>query len=36
MNPVVGTHLAGCERDAAQADAPPGSLLQIMQGGKTS
>lgn len=34
MNPVVGTHLAGGERDAAQADAPPGPLLRIMQGGK--
>ena len=34
MNPVVGTHLAGGERDAAQADAPPGPLLHLMQGGK--
>lgn len=34
MNPVVGTHLAGGERDAAQAEAPPGPLLRIMQGGK--
>ncbi len=34
MNPVVGTHLAGGERDAAQADAPPGPLLRVMQGGK--
>lgn len=35
MNPVVGTHLAGSERDKAQAEAPPGPLLRIMQGGKT-
>ena len=34
MNPVVGTHLAGGERDAAQAEAPPGPLLRVMQGGK--
>ena len=34
MNPVVGTHLAGGERDAAQADAPPDPLLHLMQGGK--
>lgn len=34
MNPVVGTHLAGAERDKAQAEAPPGPLLRIMQGGK--
>ena len=34
MNPVVGTHLAGGERDAAQAGAPPGPLLHLMQGGK--
>lgn len=34
MNPVVGTHLAGGERDKVQAEAPPGPLLRIMQGGK--
>jgi hypothetical protein len=34
MNPVVGTHLAGGERDKAQAEAPPGPLLRVMQGGK--
>jgi hypothetical protein len=34
MNPLVGTHLAGAERDAAQAEAPPGPLLRVMQGGK--
>jgi hypothetical protein len=34
MNPVVGTHLAGGERDTAQADAPPGPLLRVMQGGR--
>lgn len=34
MNPVVGTHLAGVERDKVQAEAPPGPLLRIMQGGK--
>lgn len=34
MNPVVGTHLAGGERDTAQAEAPPGPLLRVMQGGK--
>ena len=31
MNPVVGTHLAGRERDEAQAEAP---LLRVMEGGK--
>lgn len=35
MNPVVGTHLAGGERDKAQAAAPAGPLLRVMQGGKT-
>ena len=34
MNPVVGTHLAGRERDAAQAAAPAGPLLRAVQGGK--
>lgn len=34
MNPVVGTHLAGAERDKVQAEAPPGPLLRVMQGGK--
>jgi len=34
MNPVVGTHLAGAERDKAQADAPPGPLLRLMEGGR--
>jgi len=34
MNPVVGTHLSGTARDQAQADAPPGPLLRIMQGSK--
>ncbi len=34
MNPVVGTHLAGGERDKAQAEASPGPLLRVMQGGK--
>lgn len=34
MNPVVGTHLAGTARDAAQADAPPGPLLRSIPGGK--
>ncbi len=34
MNPVVGTHLAGAERDVAQADAPPGPLLRLMEGSK--
>jgi CRP-like cAMP-binding protein len=33
MNPLVGTHLAGAERDAAQAAASPGPL-QMIQGGK--
>jgi len=33
MNPLVGTHLAGAERDAAQAVASPGPL-QVIQGGK--
>ncbi len=36
MNPNVGTHLAGAERDEAQAAAPPGPLLRIMQGGKAT
>jgi hypothetical protein len=31
MNPNVATHLAGVERDKAQADAP---LLTLMEGGK--
>jgi CRP-like cAMP-binding protein len=31
MNPRVATHLAGRERDDAQADAP---LLKLMEGGK--
>lgn len=34
VNPLVGTHLAGAERDAAQAKAPPKPLLRVMQGGK--
>ena len=34
MNPIVGTHLTGGERDAAQAEALPGPLLHLMQGGK--
>lgn len=34
MNPMVGTHLPGGLRDAAQADAPPGPLLRVMEGGK--
>lgn len=34
MNPVVGTHLPGGLRDAAQAEAPPGPLLRVMEGGK--
>jgi hypothetical protein len=34
MNSVVGTHLAGGERDKAQAAAPAGPLLRVMQGGK--
>lgn len=34
MNSVVGTHLTGVARDNAQADAPPGPLLRIMDGGK--
>ena len=34
MNPAVDTHLAGGERHAAQANAPPGSLLRVMQGGR--
>jgi len=36
MNPTVATHLAGAERDKAQAEAPPGPLLRLMQGGKSS
>ena len=36
MNPVVGTHLAGRERDTAQAEAPPGPLLRVMEGGKAN
>jgi hypothetical protein len=31
MNPRVATHLAGRERDDAQAEAP---LLKLMEGGK--
>lgn len=34
MNPNVATHLAGGARDAAQAEAPPGPLLRLMEGGK--
>lgn len=34
MNPLVATHLAGGARDAAQAEAPPGPLLRVMDGGK--
>lgn len=34
MNPLVGTHLTGGERDAAQAAAPAGPLLTLMQGSK--
>ena len=34
MNVLVGTHLAGGERDKAQAAAPPGPLLRVMEGGK--
>lgn len=33
MNPLVDTHLAGAERDAAQAAVPSGPL-QVIQGGK--
>jgi hypothetical protein len=31
MNLIVGTGLAGGERDAAQVEAPPGPLLRVMQ-----
>ena len=34
MNALVGTHLTGAARDKAQAAAPAGPLLQVMQGGK--
>ena len=34
MNSIVGTHLTGEARDKAQAEAPPGPLLRIMNGGK--
>jgi len=34
MNPLVGTHLAGEARDKAQAEAPPGPLLRVMEGGR--
>ncbi|RZL28329.1 MAG: hypothetical protein EOP64_04855 [Sphingomonas sp.] len=34
MNSVVGTHLTGAARDKAQADAAPGPLLRLMEGGK--
>lgn len=34
MNSLVGTHLTGAARDKAQADAPPGPLLRVMQGGR--
>lgn len=34
MNSVVGTHLTGEARIKAQADAPPGPLLRVMDGGK--
>lgn len=34
MNPHVATHLAGRARDTAQAEAPPGPLLRVMEGGK--
>ena len=34
LNPVVGTHLPGGLRDEVQAEAPPGPLLRVMEGGK--
>ena len=34
LNPVVATHLPGRARDAAQAKAPPGPALRVMEGGK--
>lgn len=34
MNSLVGTHLTGAARDKAQAEAPPGPLLRVMEGGK--
>ena len=36
MNSLVGTHLTGAARDKAQAEAPPGPLLRVMQGGKVA
>ena len=33
MNSVVGTHLTGEARDKAQAEAPSGPLLRVMEGG---
>ena len=36
MNSLVGTHLTGAARDKAQAEAPPGPLLRVMQGGKAA
>jgi len=35
LSPVVIMQLAGGERDTAQAEASPGPLLRVMQGGKT-
>ena len=36
MNSLVGTHLTGAARDKAQAEAPPGPLLRVMEGGKAA
>ena len=36
MNSLVGTHLTGAARDKAQAEAPPGPLLRVMEGGKAN
>lgn len=36
LNPNVGTHLAGAARKVAQADAPPGPLLTLMEGGRAA
>lgn len=34
MSPLVATNLTGRARDAAQAEAAPGPLLRVMEGGK--
>ena len=34
MNSTVATHLTGAARDKAQAEAPPGPLLRIIEGGQ--